>query len=392
MDLDYTKDNQWIAAHLGDDYGRFLNSVVPPVFMNSLHVFDDIESYCHRDELPPDKYFYGRGKNPTVEVIEQKIAAMEHGKAGVAFSSGMAASAASILAICRPGDHIIAARNCYIEGFIQHFFCDRYNMSCTFVGGTDPQEFEDAIQPNTKLICMETPLSLVFSLQDIRGVVAIAKKHGIKTYIDNSYCTPIFQTPLDMGVDLVMHTASKYIGGHSDIIGGLLVTSDEELLKEIRMIRGSFGSIIGPMEGWLMLRGVRTLEPRLERHQETALAVAHYLEKNEHVSVVHYAGLESHPQYELMKSQQTGNCGLMSFEIDTQNDEDVYNFVRNLNVFQIGVSWGGFESLVCTPFMNGTLENAQKQGAKSRMLVRIHCGLEGADNLIDDLDNAFKHM
>ena len=190
---------------------------------------------------------------------------------------------------------------------------------------------------------------------------------------------------------MVMHTASKYIGGHSDIIGGMLVTNDEELIKEIRGFRGSFGSIIGPMEGWLMLRGARTLDIRLQRHQETAMAVAKYLENNEHVRVVHYTGLESHPQHELVKQQQRGSNGLMSFEIESEgDDEKVYNFVRNLNIFQVGVSWGGFESLVCTPFMNGTLENAKEQGAQGRELVRIHCGLEGTENLIEDLDNAFK--
>lgn len=388
---DYTQDNQWIAEHLADDYDRFLNSVIPPVFMNSLHVFDDIESYCHRDQLPPTKYFYGRGKNPTVEIIEQKIAAMEHGKYGAAFGSGMAASAAALVSILRPGDHVVAVRDCYIEGFIKNYFVDRMNMSMTLVSGTDIQEFEDAIQPNTKLIVLESPVSLIFSVQNIRAVAQLAKKHGIKTYIDNSYCTPIFQNPLDMGIDVVMHTASKYIGGHSDIIGGMLVTNDDELINEIRAFRGSFGSILGPMEGWLMLRGARTLVPRLKRHQETGLAVAKYLEANEHVRVVHYTGLESHPQHELIAQQQKGSNGLLSFELDSPDDDErVYNFVRALNIFQVGVSWGGFESLVCTPFMNGTLENALKNGAQGRELVRIHCGLEGTDNLIEDLDNAFK--
>lgn len=388
---DYTKDNKLIETHLADDYDRFLNSVVPPIFMNSLHVFDDIEDYCHRDELPPTKYFYGRGKNPTVEIIEAKIAAMEHGKYAAAFGSGMAASAAALVSTLRPGDHVIAVRTCYIEGFIKHYFVDRMNVELTLVSGTDIQEFEDAIKPNTKLICLESPVSLVFTVQNIRAVAELAKKHGIKTYIDNSYCTPIFQNPLDLGIDMVMHTASKYIGGHSDIIGGMLVTNDEELIKEIRGFRGSFGSIIGPMEGWLMLRGARTLDIRLQRHQETAMAVAKYLENNEHVRVVHYTGLESHPQYELVKQQQRGSNGLMSFEIESEgDDEKVYNFVRNLNIFQVGVSWGGFESLVCTPFMNGTLENAKEQGAQGRELVRIHCGLEGTENLIEDLDNAFK--
>lgn len=389
--IDFEHDEQLIATHLGDDYGRFLNSIIPPVFMNSLHVLDSIESYT--GAAPASRYFYGRVSNPTVEIVEQKVAAMEHGKYAVVFASGMAASAAAVMTVCSPGDHIICVKNSYIKGFIEKFCVKKQGMTATFVGGTDLQEFEDAVQPNTKLIVIESPVSLTFSLQDIRGVAAIAKKNGIKTYIDNSYCTPIFQNPLDLGIDMVMHTASKYLGGHSDIIGGVLVSNDEEFMKEIRDFRGSYGAIIGPMEAWLMMRGMRTLDVRLQRHQETALKVAHYLEANDHVSIVHYPGLESHPQYELMKSQQRGNCGLMSFEIDTKDDEAVYSFVRGLKIFQIGVSWGGFESLVCTPFMRSKDEQSAKdQGANSRMLVRIHCGLEGADNLIEDLENGFKNM
>lgn len=385
---DYTKDPNLIATHLGDDYDRYLNSVIPPVFMNSLHVLDSIESYTGK--APASEYFYGRVSNPTVEIAEKKIAALEHGKYAVVFGSGMAAATAAIETVCNPGDHIICVKGAYVEGFINKFGVNKLSLSATFVTGKSLEEIENAVQPNTTLIVLETPVSLVFSLQDIEGVAKIAKKHGIKTYIDNSYCTPLLQNPLDLGIDMVMHTSSKYLGGHSDIIGGALVSNDEDFIKEIRDFRGSYGSIMGPMEAWIMIRGMRTLEARLKRHQETAMAVARYLEANEHVRVVHYPALESHPQHELAMRQQRGCSGLMSFELNTKDDEQVYEFVHNLEIFQVGVSWGGFESLVCTPLMRGTEEDALKAGAQGRELVRIHCGLEGADNLIAALDKAFK--
>ncbi len=388
---DYTKDPNLIATHLGDDYDRYLNSIIPPVFMNSLHVLDSIESYT--GAAPASRYFYGRVCNPTVEIVEQKIAALEHGKDAVVFSSGMSAATAAICTVCNPGDHVICVRGAYVEHFLRTFGEKKLSISTTFVSGRDLGEFEDAVKPNTTLIVLESPVSLVFHLQDIAGVAKIAKKHGIKTYIDNSYCTPLFQNPLDLGIDMVMHTSSKYLGGHSDIIGGALVCNDEEFMKEIREFRGSYGSIAGPMEAWLTMRGMRTLEPRLKRHQETAMAVAKFLEASDKVRVVHYPGLESHPQYELMKRQQRGSCGLMSFELDVNDDDEkVYKFVHNLEIFQVGVSWGGFESLVCTPLIRGDLKNAQEQGAQGRELVRIHCGLEGTDNLIEALDKALKSI
>ena len=175
---DYTKDSKLIETHLGDDYDRFLNSVTPPVFLNSLHVLDSIESYTH--VAPASKYFYGRLSNPTVEIAEKKIAALEHGKDAVVFSSGMAASAAAVMTICGPGDHIICVDGSYIEGFIKKHGVDKQGMEMTVVDGRNLEEFENAVKPNTKLIVIESPVSLIFSVQDIRGVVAIAKKHGIK--------------------------------------------------------------------------------------------------------------------------------------------------------------------------------------------------------------------
>ena len=254
------------------------------------------------------------------------------------------------------------------------------------MSGERIEDFEESIRPETKLIILESPSSIIFSLQDLRAVAGLAKRHGIRTYIDNTFCSPLFQKPLDMGIDLVMHTMSKYIGGHSDIIGGVLVSKDEELMREISAdIREWFGGILGPMEGWLALRGIRTLQVRLKQHQENALAVAEFLEGHPKIKKVYYPGLKSHPQYELMRRQQSGNSGLLSFEVDAEPAKTAAKANGDIfKTFKIGVSWGGFESLLTMPFYKLPPEDAEKLGV-SPGIVRIHCGLEGADHLIRDL-------
>ena len=228
---------------------------------------------------------------------------------------------------------------------------------------------------------------------DIRGVVKLAKAHGIRTYIDNTFCTPLYQKPLTMGIDISMHTISKYIGGHSDIIGGILVVKDEELERDLRdNIRQWFGGILGPMEAWLAIRGLRTLELRAERHQQTAMAVAEFLEGHPKVEKVYYSGLASHPQAELIHSQQTGHTGLMSFTI--HGGLEPMELVDHLKVFEIGCSWGGFESLALCPLVNAEKEELDflSLREKDRGLIRIHCGLEGTEVLIEDLRQALEKI
>ena len=213
----------------------------------------------------------------------------------------------------------------------------------------------------------------------------------MRTYIDNSYCTPIFQKPLDLGVDLVMHTMSKYIGGHSDIIGGVLASKDEELMAKIqRQSRELFGGIIGPMEAWLVIRGLRTLDVRVRQHERTAMTVATWLEANPHVLLVRYPGLKSHPQAEIIARQQTGSTGLMSFVVDGTG-QDALNLVNALKFFAKGCSWGGFESLAISPLYKASEKDlAIYDVPNPRGMIRIHCGLEGAENLLEDLDQAFQ--
>ncbi len=380
-----TLDDRLIATHLGDDYDRFMGAVVPPVFMNSLHVFPTMEQYLQCD--PKKDFIYGRIANPTVRLVEQKIAALERGKTAALFASGMAAATTAIAAVCKAGAHIICLRNCYgpVIRFLDEYCVGSMGMSVDYV----PANAEDiigAIQPETRLMVLESPTSLVFEVIDLRKIAKAAREKGIITYVDNTYCTPLFQKPLDMGIDIVMHTLSKYLGGHSDIIGGVLVCNDDALSERLLNMRILFGGIIGPQEAWLVMRGIRTLDVRLAHHQETALAVAKFLESHPKVLRVNYPALPVSPHYTLATEQQSGCTGLLSFELEGDK-EDALRFCNRLQLFKIGVSWGGFESLVVLPMYKHAPEDAAYYGANDK-LVRIHCGLEGADNLIEDLRQA----
>ncbi len=389
---EYLKSSRLITAHYGEEYEHYYNAIVPPVFMNSLNVFETLDDYYEFDRRDRHKYCYGRVQNPTVRILEDKIGALEHGVGALAFASGMAAATTAVLAVCRAGSHVICIHNAYgpLKDFLNGYCREHMNMETTYVEGDRLEDFENAVRDNTDLMILESPSSVVFSLQDIRGVAEIAEKCKAKVYIDNTFCTSIYQQPLDLGADIVMHTTSKYIGGHSDVIGGMLAVKDEKLMEKLLAYRELFGGIPGPMEAWLMIRGLRTMEVRIGKHQETAMEVARFLESHPKVRKVNYPGLPSHPQYELMKRQQKGNTGLLSFEIDG-GVEQATRLAESLKIFKIGVSWGGFESLVFLPHARQTPENCQKLRGDQN-IIRIHCGLEGADALIADLADALEKL
>ncbi len=380
-------------THTGDEYDKYLNAVVPPVFLNSLHLFKTFEEYCNVNVFEEDQFIYGRDSNPTVHILERKVAQLENGVRGVAFSSGMAACSAAIMGICSSGSHIICMKDVYqpVKRLLNQVCVPRFQMEVTYVTGTDLEEIERAVRPSTALMILESPATFIFRVIDLSAVTAIAKKHGIKTYIDNTCLTPLFQKPLELGVDIVMHTISKYIGGHSDIIGGILVSKDEGLMRKIMSeMREWFGGILGPMEGWLAIRGLRTLQARLRQHQETAMEIAAYLEKHEKVKKVNYTGLSSHPQADIIKKQQKGHTSLMSFELDTTPEKAV-TFINHLQLFGKGCSWGGFESLALCPLYKAGQEELDFLGV-DRGLIRLYCGLEGTENLLEDLEGAFRSI
>ncbi|MEQ2700052.1 trans-sulfuration enzyme family protein [Hungatella hathewayi] len=385
---EYLKNDKLITSHYGEEFEHYYNAVVPPIFMNSLNVFETVDDYYDSDKTDKHVYCYGRVQNPTVRILEDKAAALEQGTGALAFASGMAAATTAVLTVCKAKSHVVCIRSAYgpLKTFLNEYCREHLDMSVTYVKGYDTEEFEHAVTDQTDLIILESPSSVVLSLQDIHAVSEIAKKHHAYVYIDNSFCTPIYQKPLLLGADIVMHTASKYMGGHSDIIGGVLAVKDEELMARLRQQRELFGGIIGPMEAWLIIRGLRTMEVRVERHQATAMEIAEFLESHPKVRKVYYPGLLSHPQHELMKRQQGGNTGLLSFEIKG-SVEQAKEVAQRLKIFKIGVSWGGFESLVCMPHARQDAESCRFLGADQNVL-RIHCGLEGAEVLKADLENA----
>lgn len=388
----YLKSSKLITSHYGEEYEHYYNAIVPPIFMNSLNVFETIDDYYDFDRTDKHMYCYGRVQNPTVRILEDKIAALEHGIGALAFASGMAAATTAVLTACKVGHHIVCIYNAYgpLKDFLKGYCKEHLDITTTFIHGNRVEEFEAAVTDDTDLIILESPSSLIFSLQDIRAVSEIAKRHQALVYIDNTFCTPVYQQPLDLGADIVMHTTSKYIGGHSDLIGGMLAAKDPELMKKLTTNRELLGGIAGPMEAWLMIRGLRTMEVRIAQHQATALEVAAYLEKHPKVRKVFYPGLPSHPQYELMKQQQSGNTGLMSFEVEGTT-ADAVKVAESLKIFKIGVSWGGFESLVFLPHARTDEEICTVLGG-AQNIIRIHCGLEGTDALISDLESALAQI
>jgi cystathionine gamma-lyase len=380
---DWSQDT--ICQHLGEDY-RW-GSVVPPLFQTSLFVFDTVDALQKRImdndySLPDSNFVYTRDSNPTTAITEQKIAALEGTEKCRLVGSGMAAISAAILACTQSGGHVIATNASYMPTkSLLETFLSRFGIETTFVDGRDLDAVESAIKPNTTLIYMESPGTFMFHVQDIRAIVKLAKEKGLSTVLDNSYCSPIFQQPAKFGVDYVVHSATKYLGGHSDIIAGAICGSNERMSKLIPAEGMLLGAVIDPFAAWLMMRSMRTLPLRMERHQESATKVAKWLQTHPRVEQVFYPGLEAHEGHALHYSQATGASGLLSLRPTFSDDrEEVCRFAQSLRLFQIGISWGGHESLVA-PIL------AAETG--DRWIVRLSIGLEGADDLIEDLETAF---
>ncbi len=378
---------EYICAHLGEDE-KILGAVTPPVFMNSLFVFDTIEDHLNFDTNQKNNYMYTRCSNPTVDLVEKKLAAIEGAESCACFASGMAAITTSILHFMKAGDHIITIKNVY--GPTRTFITDKLTslgMEHDFINDNDTDGIISAIKPNTSVIYLESPSSLILEMQDLKKIVTVAKEKGIATIIDNTWSAGVYQNPFKIGIDVSVHTLSKYYGGHSDVVGGC-VTGSSEFIKALKTNgRELFGGILGNFEAWQVLRSIRTFPLRLEKSSNNAQKVAEYLETKKEVVRLNYPGVQSYPQYELAQKQLSGSCGLMSFELNASLEKTV-KFCNSLSLFQKGVSWGGFESLVIMPCYKLTDEEA-KDRHSSRNLVRLYCGLENADDMIQDLESAF---
>jgi cystathionine beta-lyase len=383
--------------HLGENRNEFKGAVVPPIFQNSLFTFEDWE---HIDEAFEDRtksFIYSRGKNPTVNIVQEKLAALAGGEAAQLFPSGMAAISAALLHFMNTGDHMIAVNNIYgpANNFITNYLVPKMKIEVTFVDGNDVDDFRKAVKRNTKLIYLESPSSAVFKLQDLKAIATFARKNKIKTFTDNTWSTPVYQKPLSFGIDMEMHSVSKYIGGHSDVVAGLLIGNKKDMDSIFRREYEWIGAKIAPFEAWLILRSLRTLPLRLEAHQKNAMWVAQFLESHPKVKVVRYPGLKSFPQHTLSRKQMTGYTSLMSFQLKTEKVSEIKKFVNALKIFCIGVSWGGHESLVYAPAISYLKELSKEQFGRlgiSLEDIRISVGLENAQDLVEDLKQALRRI
>ena len=385
QDEHYTKA-QDICTHLGDEYAQFMGAIVPPIFQNSLFV-----KPTPKNGIPDSGFVYSRVSNPTMDIAERKIAALEGAEAAAVFSSGMGAISAAIMHFVKKDCHIVAPHTIYgpTRTFITKYLYEKFGVTHTFVHGVDPEEFRKAIRPETTLIYLESPSSLTLYMQDIEEVAKIAKEHGIGTVIDNTCATPLHQNPYKYGIDLICHTASKYMGGHSDIIAGVVAGSKENIEQIACNERELMGACMDPHQAWLLIRGLRTMPVRVKPHGESGLKVAKWLEQHPCVKQVFYPGLDSHPQKELVDKYLKGKTnGLMAFVYDGTAAQAT-EFVYSLKMFQFGVSWGGFESLCVMPTVGMSEEEAAAQDVPTN-LIRLHVGLEDVDTLIADLEQAFE--
>jgi len=333
------------------------------------------------------KYEYSRSGNPTREALEKTLAALENGTHAYAFSSGMAATSSS-LAILEQGDHVIASADIYGGSYriLTHFF-SKFGITTTFVDMTRLENIEEAIMPNSRLLFMESPSNPLLKVTDLIGATEIARKHGLITMIDNTFMSPYFQRPLDLGLDIVVHSATKFLGGHSDVIGGAVITKSDELASQIYFVQNGFGAILGPQDCWLLLRGIKTLKARMELQQQSATEIAHWLKKQSWVSDVYYPGLPDHPGHEIIKSQATGFGAVLSFKTDTV--ERARQIMRNVRVWSVAVSLGGVESILSYPvkMSHAAIPPLERERLGiTENLIRLSVGLEDVDDLIEDLE------
>src|SRR5882724_6597943 len=340
-------DISYILNELGEDREHYFNAIAPPIAQTSNFRVNTVAELKELFDNEYSGYLYSRGLNPTVEILRKKLAALDGAEDCLVFSSGAAAIFASVLANVKAGDHIVAVEKPYT--WAQRMFdiiLPRFGVSTTYIDGTQIEHFERAILPNTRVIYLESPNSWEFKLQDLRAVAELARAENIITIIDNSYCTPLLQRPIGTGIDIAMQTATKYIGGHSDTLGGVLTGSGAMMKKIFDSEYLNIGSGIQPFNAWLLLRGLRTMPARLERITKTTNEVLKFLKQHSRIEAVIFPFDETFPQYELVKTQMKGACGLLTLILKVNTRNEIVKFCESLQHIMMAVSWGGYESLV----------------------------------------------
>ncbi len=386
MDLSY------ILTELGEDRAQYFNAVAPPIVQTSNFAFETVADLRRAFEDEMSGYLYSRGLNPTVDILRKKLAALDGAEDALVFANGAAAIFAGAISSVKAGDHIISVRNPYT--WAQKTFdviLSRFGVTTTYIDGTRIENFEAALQPNTSFIYLESPNSFTYELQPIAEVAQLAKANNITTLIDNSYCTPLYQKPIEMGIDLCMQTATKYISGHSDTLGGVLTGSHERLKKIFDSEYLAIGSGISPFNAWLLLRGLRTLPMRLERISQSTQKVLAYLKSHPKTGPLLFPFDDGFPQQQLARQQMKGACGLITFTLKGGTAESITAFCEGLQHFLMAVSWGGHESLILPKAAGIPLKDFDKNNI-THQYIRMYVGLEDADYLIKDIEQALARI
>src|SRR6478672_7787511 len=375
----------FIINQLGEDRERYFNSVAPPIIQTSNFAYPTVDEFVAAITHEKDEYVYTRGNNPTVNMLCKKLAALEGAEDCLMVGSGAAAITNAVVSQLSAGDHIVSVRDPY--SWATTLFTkilSRFNVQTTFVDGTRTENFENACTDNTKLIYLESPNTWTFELQDLAGVAKFAKQRGITTVVDNSYCTALCQRPIDLGIDLVIYSATKYYNGHSDVVAGAICGSREKLTNIFHNEYMTFGNILAPQNAWLMLRSLRTLPIRLKQSSETTLKVIEHLQNSDKIERIWYPFAKDNPQLDLAQRQMSMPMGMFTLSLKTKDVNSIKRFCESLKNFLIAVSWGGYESLIM-PKCAFVDENDARVS-----LIRFYIGLEEADVLIDDLEHALR--
>ena len=383
-------DISYILNELGEDRSQYFNAVAPPIVQTSNFVFDTFEELRNAFTNEESTFLYSRGKNPTIAILSKKLAALDEAEDALVFNSGASAIFCSVMANVKSGDHIISVEKPY--SWATRLFDNilpRFGVETTYIDGTKIENFENALRPETKIIYLETPNTLTFELQDLKAVAQLAKNKGILTIADNSYCTPLHQKPHAFGIDLCLQSGTKYLGGHSDVLAGVLTGTKEMMKKIFNEQLLNTGSGISPFNAWLILRGLRTLPMRLEHISKSTVKVIAYLKNHPKIEKVIFPFDEDFPQLELAHQQMTGAGGLFTILLKANSLDQIERFTYSLKRFLVAVSWGGHESLIL-PQAAGIAPEAFDPTIEHHRLARVYIGFEDPDYLIKDFEQALE--
>ncbi|MEM7103544.1 MAG: aminotransferase class I/II-fold pyridoxal phosphate-dependent enzyme [Bacteroidota bacterium] len=385
-------DLSFILNHLGEDREHYFQAISPPVFQTSNFNFPTVESFRKAIADEQAHHIYTRGNNPTTEILRKKMAALEKAEDALVFGSGAGAIAAAVIGNVAAGDHVVCVQSPYSWTYrLLTLFLVRFGVTHTFVDGRDINAIKTALQPNTKVLYLESPNTMTFELQDLKACAELARNNGLVSIIDNSYCSPYFQNPIDCGIDIVVHSGTKYLNGHSDVVVGVLCGSKAMVKKLFNSEFLTLGGILGPHDAALVIRGLRTLPLRMERSHSTCHQIVEWMKAHPKVEKVYYPFDPDFPQYDLARKQMRGSGGLFSVELKADSIQAMEAFVDSLDRFFIAASWGGYESLI-VPICAMYGVKGKDDPTLPWNFIRFYIGLEEPESLLADLRKAFEKL